>query len=704
MKQLLRVFLGLLMMVGTLTLVSSCSNDDPPVHTPEGTVFTKAYGIYMSDDVSDGVGHYTLLLYSDGLKLNTTTLKFEGKGDFARLELNAPMPADPKNAAILAGTYSITSIEDVLEFTFQKGSDGKGSVIGKANGANESAEGIVGGQLKIEQQGSSYTIVLNYSTIATSEVQTAKYSGLVPMVNSGGDPIGKVEVFTKAQAIYVGEDMVDGMGAYILVLYSEGVEFDLGSWYCHGTGNFIWLALNTPMPADLRNVSIPAGTYPITDIEDVIEFTFQAGFDGLGSFTGEVNGEDESTDDIVSGELKIERQGDSYTVVLDYSTATNTEARSAKYDGTIPLLNFVGEPALPFDGVFTLAQANYYGNYYGEGSGNIELLLTDMEFDEELGDYVYPGHLMYFDVNTSLFASPDAIEFIPGTYESDGTQTFTTPFTFNEAREDGGSAWISYNSWGTQEQEGTSGVNGGEFTVTRNGTQYTISVIVELDNGETLTGEYQGTLEVGDASLLSLLTDDVTIDATKGMMIFRGDIQYYQDTSYNWVIWMATSGMNLDGEPTGTGDFMQIEINTTKTSTTEIPSGEYMVMPVIANEYLVPFSYIPGFFSNYGYLSGSWYFRDLMAQAPAVGGTLSIENKGNGIYAITYDMVDDYYYAPRPHSISGTYDGPFTYVDGSQLEEMSVKSLKSSVVNKQHEKFKIDKKNPHRRHRIVSRR
>lgn len=485
----------------------------------------------------------------------------------------------------------------------------------------------------------------------------------------GGEPDGpdvpdNYVVLPKASGIYFGDEMEIGVGHYSVILYSEGLTLD-DAFYFEGTGEGVYLELYSKLSADPRNCTLEPGTYkPIASEEEAAEFTFVAAQGEVPSFLVTCVNDEEIDDFITDGEVLVTRNGDQYAIQMTLKAESGAE-KSYKYEGRIAFHSMVAYGPDPFEGVFADAQASYFGDYYQTGIGNFELALTDLA-DEE----AKMGHTLYLDLNTTKFNSQSAIALVPGTYTCDKTGSASTVSTFNPGSDDGeyyyGSLWVETDSEGG---ENVLMVTDGTCTVTRNGAQYTVSVSMKLDNGETRTGTFTGTVGVSDESCLTRLTGDVSPVCTKGVAIFYGDAQYYQNNSYNWTIWLASSGIDLDNL-TGKGEMMQFSINTTRASTTEIPSGDYEVMEAINTNYLVPFSYIPGYFDSLrGSIAGTWYTKDLVALGPCVAGTLHIENKGGGNYAIRYDFVDDYYYTAVPHTISGSYDGALQYIDDSQYEQ-----------------------------------
>lgn len=489
--------------------------------------------------------------------------------------------------------------------------------------------------------------------------------------NGGDSPEDEYVAYPKADGIYLGEDLVDGMGHYAVILHTNDVAVtDAG--YLEGTGDAVWIEMMADL-SDAKNVVLASGTYkPVASEEELDKFTYMIGEAPYPSFVASCADDEETDDMITEGDVTVERKDGVYVVKMKVKTESGAE-KMCKYEGRIDF-SLMGVPIPPdeFSGTFTGAQADYYGDFYESGLGNTQLLLTDIE--EEAA----PGHTLYLDLNTTLFASQAAITVVPGTYACDQSQSFTTTSTFNAGfitvDDETGDEYYNGSFWVESDSEGGEQIllaTGGSMTVSRSGANYTVTVEIVLEDGSSVTGTYSGPVAISDESCLSRLDHDVAPVCTKGRAIFRGESMYYQNNSYNWVIWLAASGIDLN-YLTGTGEMIQIEINTDKNSTTEIPTGEYKVIAQINHEYLVPFTYIPGFFDTLrGMILGTWYTKDLEALAPAVAGTLRIENKGGGNYAIRYEFTDDYYYSTRPNKITGTYDGKLEYSDESALEEQA---------------------------------
>ncbi len=85
----------------------------------------------------------------------------------------------------------------------------------------------------------------------------------------------------------------------------------------------------------------------------------------------------------------------------------------------------------------------------------------------------------------------------------------------------------------------------------------------------------------------------------------------------------------------------------------EVPLGHYTASDNIYDTNI----FIVGGFDVDGYQAYSWYTRlkttDISgATAPIYGGSITIENIGEGLYHTTFDLIDD-----RGNKITGTYEG-----------------------------------------------
>lgn len=473
-------------------------------------------------------------------------------------------------------------------------------------------------------------------------------------------PGGNGVVYTSSLCQYWGDAYEADLGTYVLFL-CEGVTIDpAGPTLQGGPGSLVTIEFFTPYPED-DNLFIPAGVYtlaPAGGMPGRFQFT-AAGWDGEGSgtYAATVDADGMRTDAAVTGgEFTVEYVNYQYSITGRFDVEGSDDQLEFGYAGDIEIydvMNPGGEMPGEFEGTFLWGEATYSGDYYKSGMGNLFVNLVDAENPDML-----PYNRLALDVNIPLASSPSDIGFEAGTYRIAPRNVYTDEFTFNPGTVTdetlAGSYWCRHDS-----QDGwyPVAVTGGTVTVAKSGTIYTVTAQVTLEDGTVIEGTYEGVITVYDNSTLSSLDRNLTLDGLNaGKLDFYGALAYVSDY-YNWVMTLYSAG--------SPDNAVILEFMSERDYITEAPSGTYEPMPEIKEQYLMPFSYIPGYLRNSGNITGCWYVEDGKGIAPLVDGTFTIGRSGNG-YTVTFDMKDDWNYAGGPHTIEGSFSGPLQYSDLSE--------------------------------------
>lgn len=144
---------------------------------------------------------------------------------------------------------------------------------------------------------------------------------------------------------------------------------------------------------------------------------------------------------------------------------------------------------------------------------------------------------------------------------------------------------------------------------------------------------------------LSTLDSDVDVTFTGDNSLSYADCfgNYYHTNSYMWGIYF---------QQYTTKEQIYIEIMHPE-HIYEIPLGSYGASESINDTNIL----LKGCIDADGYQAYSWYTRlksdeHSDAVAPIYGGSITIEDIGDGVYRATFDLIDD-----RGNKICGTYEG-----------------------------------------------
>lgn len=170
----------------------------------------------------------------------------------------------------------------------------------------------------------------------------------------------------------------------------------------------------------------------------------------------------------------------------------------------------------------------------------------------------------------------------------------------------------------------------------------------------------------------------VTSTYTHGFIEFWGQGYEDQPTDVaNWCIILGSEGFDYD-EWSG-GESIVLELFTTNTSATSVPSGTYTVEAFLEENYS-NFSVGDGFIATEenedgveeSYCMGTWYYVDGIGEYAATSGSVTVAKDGDN-YTVTYNLVDEEYST----QLTGSYKGALEYIDFSDV--LSLSATKAAV-------------------------
>jgi hypothetical protein len=260
----------------------------------------------------------------------------------------------------------------------------------------------------------------------------------------------------------------------------------------------------------------------------------------------------------------------------------------------------------------------YYVDDYATGDSFCFELLTDVDAAYPLGRFSISN-----DLNNEQMA-------LPGYVNGDGNII-----------------WSWYRLYYADSVIGAAPLVGGEVVIEDNGNgTVTVTIDVVDDLGNKLTGECvaYGAPEEPETSL-STLDGDVELVFSADNSLSYADCfgNYYDTDSYMWGLYFQ----NYTSK-----EQIYIEIMHAN-HLYEMPLGTYSASGDIYDTGVV----IKGDYDVDGYQAYSWYTRlktdtQSAATAPIFDGSITIEEAGQELYKVTFDLMDD-----RGNKIEGVYEG-----------------------------------------------
>ncbi len=444
-----------------------------------------------------------------------------------------------------------------------------------------------------------------------------------------------------------------GAGNYQLVIANTSML----EW--EGDAEMVLNFYNEP-DADPLNAVLPNGVYEAS--ADYEPFTYNPS----NTYLSIVVGEELLTDPII-GSITVEREGPEYTITVDGILFTQQTPIKARYKGAIQFVQGSSSEYERFDTpqeiTFEQAQGRYWGSWFYPFADDLGIEFFQGEFDEN--NTLVKGYYLHL---TSIYMpkledyNASQIDLANGVYHvtidrPDYIRSYAQPFTFDYGQMT--SIYEQLSLVGTyvtyvdrsQNIQKAGMVTGGTVTVTGSGANTKLEFDFVTEEGISITGSYQGSLNLSNYNDNDLnqtwtsrpwttLTEDHTYEwkpETEALAFLLGD--YIKEGTDTWMLMiMASNSKN----PNGYGDYFTTELMVDVENGFNFPTGTFNV-----DWSLEPNTMIPGFMDYAGSVAFT-YYGDLTADAEGYssalaaisGGTVTITKEGDE-YKFVFDMVDD---------------------------------------------------------------
>lgn len=432
---------------------------------------------------------------------------------------------------------------------------------------------------------------------------------------------------------------------------------------------------------------------------------------------------------LVEGEsIMVSKQDDVWTIsarVVDYDGVE----RSIAFQGAMKIKDMPagGAPSLPQIGhdvninCFT-ATASYYGNMMNSSTGMMWINIYDEKYQNNKGENGMAVCLVLFH---DLFGNPKDAKLMPGTYEVNQSFKHSTWLPAIEIPMQG-----MVFPFGTYAQM-DDGSNFGQFSYAHKGTvtieegqhmeQYKITFDLESLDGYKITGSYEGTVPVTDASDdkdpddgTSTLERDYDMDlsgvntATYHVpsQVYVQGIDYQPTSNYDCGFQIINIGLEIEGEYEKDfvrrkpgGDIFRMELCTEKGKENVITPGEYKVQPDRWPDYFKPGNMLPGIVLEGAFTSSRWMHQDykvdekygyvfewMDGHALIYDGVVTIsEVPGKeGHYKFEIDGI-----CGRKHHVRGTWEGPIEKLGGSKTSDSkNIRTISNKNVREMSEAYR----------------
>lgn len=406
-------------------------------------------------------------------------------------------------------------------------------------------------------------------------------------------------------------------------------------------------------PSDVNSIELPDGIYNIGDPGATDAGTVSSDYSRYFISNSDGTNYAEGPFAVVSGSLAVSTDN-GQKLIEGVITTDDGRSHYIYYRGetNIELYNLGYEP-VDFD--HSVDELFIGGaNYVSSTADVMNITMTVTEKTGADGMMEYPSTVLYYD----LYCPVDKYGIVPGTYSiSDSGEAFTIPSGKIELV--GG--WESFEGAHMVIFEGDGKdkaalITGGTVTFEKEGNIYTMTADLVNIYGKKFEFTYTGEINVpnipGDG--FSTLTEDIVVDLTGA----TGFAAYWGD-DYGTGVGRYDISLN-SAEWGGESVFFDIAVEGLDFSA-GIPSGTYKAA---SGDVPGAWEYVKGYQDERGVLWGTRYeggYDDLgfiNVCAPALSGELTIVNKGNEMYDVSFEFVDD-----KGYKWSGEWSGIISLVD-----------------------------------------
>ncbi len=314
---------------------------------------------------------------------------------------------------------------------------------------------------------------------------------------------------------------------------------------------------------------------------------------------------------------------------------------------------------------FNQAYAANWGDIYGANNNNftLSLLESSLSLDDE-GYVVGDGYRLFLDFYLPLTQNTlSAGTFNPSMEEENYTYY---PGIFveddNGDPKPVGSFMIRYSN----DNMDIVPIVDGTYEITKNGDNIVIEGEFTLENNEIVQISYEGIVNESD---LREQPVEINPALTKGVLLYYGDAYNSKSTenttgnhTNNYALYLGSETVDFSNSESE-GDVLMIEFNTADSVHNYIPDGTYQMITELTYQQLVPFSLIFAYQTEGEdekiYDWGTWFYGTTTTKALNAG-NMTVTKSGDN-YSIQYELYDRI-----GSKVWGTYNGPLTYIDGTQ--------------------------------------
>lgn len=330
------------------------------------------------------------------------------------------------------------------------------------------------------------------------------------------------------------------------------------------------------------------------------------------------------------------------------------------------------------EGSITYYAQNFIYNTNGTDEWLLQMCTMDSEYEIAWTDFGANGYWSFniiegTAISLYLYCEPAEDFYAPeiqdGTYTACYETGTMTPMTFMISHDDLGLMFPQGSSISEYTAEGVeyTYITDGSVTLTHNGDEYEVYMLLTLEDGNEVAYEFSGTMPLsilGRPPYYSDLTEDLTIeneDFVQGTITHKiPEINYTEFVG--WQIEFLAENVEVNG--TVSNCSVNAKLYAPFSEDDRIPDGEYEIN--VTNELMIEEGYT-ALAGGYDPLMGNSgchidiFEGDNINFAPMSSGTVTVTWLGNSEYRFVFDAMDD-----NGHSITATYEGEVIRAD-SQL-------------------------------------
>ncbi|MEA4974861.1 MAG: hypothetical protein VB046_03920 [Paludibacter sp.] len=334
--------------------------------------------------------------------------------------------------------------------------------------------------------------------------------------------------------------------------------------------------------------------------------------------------------------------------------------------------------------VFTHGYAANWGDIYGANNNNftLSLLESSLSLDDE-GYVVGDGYRLFLDFYLPLTQNTLSAGTFNASSEEENYTFYPGIFVEDKDGEEVpvGSFMIRYSN----DNMDIVPIVDGTYEITKNGDNFVIEGEFTLENNEIVEISYEGIVYESDQREKPV---EINPALTKGVLLYFGDAYNSKSTenttgnhTNNYALYLGSETIDFNNSESE-GDILMIEFNTPDSVHNYIPDGTYQMMTELTYQQLVPFSLVFAYQTENEDQWGTWFYGATTTKALNAG-NMTVAKSGEN-YSIQYEFYDRI-----GSKVWGTYNGPLTYIDGTQESSAAAprkikgfKSLKKPINEK----------------------